>query len=110
MGILIGDTIEITRTGLSITGAYASFCTNEIRLEKREEKMTDAEGVETKTVIYTVRSVARIWKDADARTCEKHPLDGIMVQKTLTTEEMNTNLYTVLYNELKSKYTTTTDC
>ena len=98
MGIIIGDTINLSN-GLTVANAYGSFGNNEIRLSKNENDNTQ----------YILESHYNIWVNKDNRTNNKSIIDAGNIRKTLTVSELSSNLYSILYTEIKSKFTSTTD-
>jgi hypothetical protein len=96
MGIIVGDTINF-QNGLSVTDAYLSFGNSDLRVEKNGDN-------------YSVRGVAKCWKDKACRDANLPILDLYSVTITLTKAQLDTtNLYDALYTELKTRYTTTTN-
>ena len=98
MGILIGDTITFSN-GLTSTNCYCSFYNNSISIEKNEYTSD----------IYNIRGTASIWVNKTFRDENKPILDIINVSVSITSSQLDTNIYTHLYTSLKSKYTSVTD-
>ena len=98
MGIIIGDTITLSN-GLTVQNAYASFGNTEVQVRKDENNNSQ----------YILESHYHIWVDKNNRTNNKSIIDAGNVRKTITASDLNSNLYTILYTEMKSNFTTTTD-
>ena len=60
---------------------------------------------------YNVRSSYTIWASKDARTNKLTGIDRVNVSLNLDASELekNVNLFELLYDEIKSKYTNYTD-
>ena len=58
---------------------------------------------------YDISGHYTIWVSKDFRINHKPPLIGGNISLKITSSDLNSNIYTLLYNELKTKYTSTTD-
>jgi hypothetical protein len=96
MGILIGDSITFTN-GLSASNCYCSFYNNTINIEKNESSN------------YNISGSACIWVSKNFRDQNSPILDRVNIGVTITSSQLDTNVYTHLYNSLKSMYTNATD-
>jgi len=65
----------------------------------------------TTTKKYNVRSSYTIWASKDARTNKLTSIDRANVSLNLDASQLETNIniFTLLYDEIKSKYTNYTD-
>jgi len=98
MGIIINDTITLNN-GLTASSIYCSFGEGEIRIEKNRDNSSE----------YDISGHYTIWVSKDFRINDKPSLTGGHISLTITSNDLNSNIYTLLYNELKTKYTSTTD-
>ena len=95
MGIIINDTITLNN-GLTASTIYCSFGDDEIFIKKNNGE-------------YYIEGHYKIWFNKDYRTDGKHFLDTGMILVKITSNDLSSNLYTLMYNELKTNYTSTTD-
>jgi len=113
MGIIIGDTIELAN-GLNATNTYGTIGTETISVTK--ERIEDARSDENggDNISYRFRFSLRgrgvIWSSKDFRNQYRPKLKHENIQiyyddDTFLTE----NLYTLLYNQWKTNFTTVTD-
>ena len=58
---------------------------------------------------FELRSGASIWTNQTYRNNGAPCVDRINIKLTLTTSQLDSNLYGLLYTELKTKYSSTTD-
>jgi len=58
---------------------------------------------------YDISGHYTIWVSKDFRINDKPCLDAGNISLKITSSDLNSNIYTLLYNELKTKYTSTTD-
>ena len=108
MGIIIGDTITLIN-GLSAQNTYGSFGDSILTLEKIEEITVDENNVETPSNIYTLSCKGSIWTTQDYRTASKPKIDSISIHLKLNSTQLNSNLYSLLYTQWKTLYTTVND-
>jgi hypothetical protein len=97
MGLTINDELEFY-SGVSTTGCYSSFGTQSITIEKNEDDTFD------------IQAFANIWVNKASRDQGKSPLKNELCIQTVTADNLDTNLYELLYTVLKNKYNSTTDC
>ena len=95
MGIIIQDDIKFD-TGVNKTDCYCSFGQSKIILQK------GASG-------YELSGMAIVWVSEAEKTAAAHCLSSHPIQLTITNAQLTGNVYTLLYNELKSQYSSTTD-
>jgi hypothetical protein len=96
MGLINNDMFEASN-GVQKTGTYISFSNEMIYIQKNNEGS------------YTVIGYYRIFWDKDARLANKAHIDTATVIAKIPDTDLNNNLYTVLYNEIKTKFTNTID-
>ena len=106
MGFIINDNITINN-GLSITNAYAAIGHNTIKLRKLSEpgiNPTESDPV------YSLFGLGFIWSNKEYRNMGgKSKVDRYLINIDLTSSQLGSNLYELLYNEWKSIYTSVTD-
>ena len=95
MGIINKD-IFVSQYGQSVTDTYISLGNNSIELRKEDNK-------------YLLLGVFNVWLSKSARETNKSSFKSIIIHKELTSDEIISNIYGMLYSELKKKYTNTTD-
>ena len=110
MGILIGDSITFTN-GLSASNCYCSFYNNTIHIEKNESSnYNNTINIEkNESSNYNISGSACIWVSKNFREQNSPILDRVNIGVTITSSQLDTNVYTHLYNSLKSMYTNATD-
>ena len=97
MGIIINDNLTF-KNGCSAQNTYCSFFNSTIELSKGSDNN------------YYVRSSAAIYFNKSFRNGNKPILDRVNVSALLNdTPQLDTNLYEILYEELKERYENTTD-
>lgn len=113
MGIIIGDTIELAN-GLNATNTYGTIGTETITVtkERLEDIRSDENGVDniSYSFRFSLRGRGVIWSSKDFRNQYRPKLKHENIQiyyddDTFLTE----NLYTLLYNQWKTNFTTVTD-
>lgn len=96
MGIIINDEVG-GQYGDSINDTYGCYHDCDIFIKKTDTGIN-------------IKSKAKIFVTKNARTEQKIPLMRVLTQGYIATEDLaTTDLFTVLYADLKSKYTNTTD-
>ena len=108
MGIIIGDTITLNN-GLTVTNTYCSFGNSKISLRKNINNTYDSSGNIVSNINYTLYCNYCIWINKTYRLNNNVILESYNINKDITSSDLNTNLYSILYTEIKSKYTSTTD-
>jgi|TARA_B110000240_G_scaffold11258_1_gene11867 hypothetical protein len=105
MGIIINDIITFNN-GIKQTDCYCSIHDNMIDITKNNENNTH-----TNQKKYNVISSYNIWASKDARNNNLILLDRKNISLNLDANELetNVNLFTLLYNKIKSDYTNYTD-
>lgn len=110
MGIIILDTIVLD-SGIEIANTYGSFHYNTLSLQK----IKNNGGLPPQTTPlpgspeYSVNGTLLVWKDKDARTRNLPFIYRYNLQRNLTYDELDSNLYYVLYEEIKKKFVNTED-
>ena len=104
MGIINKD-VFTTRYGLELTNTYISLGNNNIELRKERETDVDDNIIEK----YTLTGIFDIWLSKEFKNKGKNPFTSYVIHKVLSTNEITTNLYNILYADLKKKYTNTID-
>jgi hypothetical protein len=98
MGVIINETITLSN-GLTVTDPYASLFTNDIRIEKRVEKVST-------TTKYILDGCFSMWVNKDMRNDDKGSIGSIPIRLESTTP-FTGNVYDTLYNKLKTMKTCT---
>ena len=113
MGIIIGDTIELSN-GLRATNTYGTIGAETLTITKdRIDNIIDeVNGGETISprVRFTLRGRGSIWASKDLRNQYRPKLktENIQIHYDDYTF-LSQNVYTLLYNQWKTNYTTVTD-
>lgn len=102
MGIIINDSITLNN-GINLTGCYCSLYESMINITKNNDNNNSKK--------YRVDTIYTIWANKDARTNELTCVnrDNISLNLDASQLETDVNIFTLLYNEIKSKYTSYTD-
>ena len=108
MGIIIEDTITLDN-GLTANNTYGSFGESELTLKKNEVITLDESNNETTTYEYKVACKGIIWSSKQFRDNTRTRIHAENVSITLQSSQLNSNLYALLYNSWKTKYTTVSD-
>ena len=110
MGIIILDTIVLD-SGIEIANTYGSFHFNTLNLAKIKLN-TGVPPIQTSlpgSPEYIVNGTLLIWKDKDARTRNLPFIFRYNLVKTLTYDQLDSNLYYILYQEIKKRFINTED-
>ena len=108
MGIINNDTYECSN-GVQKAGTYISFATETIYLVQNYPDMFGQTAPSSTDRSYNVRANYRIFWDQAAREAGKSFIDLKSVSVNLTAEQLNSNVYQILYEELKKIYPNTSD-
>jgi len=112
MGIINNDVYECSN-GVQKAGTYISFATETIYLVQNSSgmiaPMPDQTLPSSSDRSYSVRANYRIFWDQATREAGKSFIDLKSVNVVLTEEQLNSNIYEVLYAELKKIYPNTSD-
>ena len=108
MGIIIEDTITLDN-GLTANNTYGSFGESELTLKKNEVITLDESSNETTTYEYQVTCKGIIWSSKQFRDNSRTRIHAENVSIKLQSSQLNSNLYALLYNSWKTKYTTVSD-
>ena len=104
MGIINNDVYECSN-GVQKVGTYISFATETIYLVQNYSGMNTPSAERN----YSARANYRIFWDQAAREAGKSFIDLKSVNVVLTAQQLNSNIYQVLYEELKKVYPNTSD-
>ena len=104
MGI-INNNAFLTRYGQELTNTYISLGNNVIELKKETEYNEN----NITTGKYILTGIFNIWLSKDARNNSKSTFATHFINKVLTTDEITSNLYNILYSEIKKKYANSAD-
>ena len=99
MGVIINETITLGN-GLTVTNPYASVGENDIRVEKRVERLP------AKTTRYIVEGRFTMWVSPELRVSGSRDIGSIRVEVESKTPHTG-NIYELLYNKLKTMKTCT---
>lgn len=108
MGIIIGDTINLTN-GLSASNTYGSFGDSILTVEKIEETTLDENQNENTTYSYRISCKGSIWTSIEYRNQKKPKIHLESIDISVETSQLNSNLYGILYTNWKNKYTSVSD-
>jgi hypothetical protein len=111
MGIINNDVYECSN-GVQKTGTYISFATETIYLVQNYLGMMNGPAIlppSSSERGYSVRANYRIFWDQVSREAGKSFIDLKSVNVILTAEQLNGNIYQILYEELKKIYPNTSD-
>jgi len=102
MGITILDTIEYD-IGVTLANTYGSFAKNSIVIHANDDDDDD-------TYDYYIHGRGQVWASKAKRDEEDSPiLDVKNINIGITSGQLDTNLYVILYDNLKSQYISTID-
>jgi hypothetical protein len=99
MGVIINETITLAN-GLTVTNPYASVGENDIRVEKRVERLP------AKTTRYIVEGLFTMWVSPELRVSGSRDIGSIRVEVESDTPATG-NIYDLLYKKLKTMKTCT---
>ena len=112
MGIINNDVYECSN-GVQKAGTYISFATETLYLVQNYSGMSGLMPGQTAPSSsdrsYNVRANYRIFWDQAAREAGKSFIDLKSVSVVLTAEQLNSNIYQLMYEELKKVYPNTSD-
>ena len=114
MGIIIGDTLELTN-GLTVTNSYGSVGFETVTVTKQRNdsiEINEETGEETTTTTYNyiLRGRGVIWATKELRNTLKPKLKHENISITYDDDSfLSQNIYTLLYNQWKTNFTTVTD-
>lgn len=110
MGIINND-VYVCSNGVEKTGTYISFATETIYVVQNYSGMMAMPG-QTNTGTssgYSVRANYRVFWDQDCREAGKSFIDLKSISATLTSDQLNANIYSILYEQLKTIYPNSDD-
>jgi hypothetical protein len=96
MGIINND-VYVSSSGVQKSDTYISFASETVYL-------TQNPTISNGTALYSVRANYRIYWDQAARESGKSFLDLLSVSTQVTRDQLGDNLYTQLYEVLKTIY------
>ena len=111
MGIINNDVYECSN-GVQKAGTYISFATETIYLVQNYSGMPAPmpdQGSPASDRSYSARANYRIFWDQASREAGKSFIDLKSVNVNLTAEQLNSNIYQLMYEELKKIYPNTSD-
>lgn len=108
MGLIVNENY-VAANGVQKQGVYISFNNETVYLRKGSSGLTVYPADPALANKYEVRANYRVFWDKDAKDAGKPFLEVNSVTVSLSEEELNNNLYTCLYNELKKKYVNSVD-
>ena len=112
MGIINNDVYECSN-GVQKAGTYISFATETIYLVQNYSGMITPMPNQSVLPLsernYNARANYRIFWDQAAREAGKSFIDLKSVNVTLTAEQLDSNIYQIMYEELKKIYPNTSD-
>jgi hypothetical protein len=91
MGIIIGDSIQ------SVSNSYCSIANSHVQIYKNPDGTFVCNGIGT------------IWTNQSARNSNNTPISSVGVVITINSSELTSNLYSKLYTQLKTNFSSTTD-
>jgi hypothetical protein len=104
MGIINNDVYECSN-GVQKAGTYISFATETIYLVQNYSDMSSSSSDRN----YNARANYRVFWDQAAREAGKTFIDLKSINVILTAEQLNSNIYQIMYEELKKIYPNTSD-
>ena len=99
MGIINND-VYVCSNGVQKAGTYLSFATETLYVVQNYNMGAATNAPQT----YNVRANYRIFWDLDCRQAGKSFIDLKSITANLTMDQLNNNIYSVLYGELKNLY------
>ena len=114
---LINNDVYVCSNGVQKVGTYISFATETIYVVQNSntvrtvplDPLVPSDSPASTTSSYNVRANYRIFWDQECREAGKSFIDLKSITATLTAAQLNTNIYGVLYAELKNIYPNTSD-
>ncbi len=107
MGLINNDVYECSN-GVQKAGTYISFATETIYLVQNNQGV-NGQNPSSSDRNYNVRANYRVFWDQDCREAGKSFIDLKSVNVNITSDQLNSNIYTILYDELKKIYPNTSD-
>ena len=104
MGLINKDIFQ-NRFGQELINTYISIGNNNIELKKEIEYDESNNIIE----FYTLTTVFNIWLSKETRNNHKSSFSSCVIRKVLSGDEITSNLYNILYTEVKKIYTNVTD-
>ena len=104
MGIINNDVYECSN-GVQKVGTYISFATETIYLVQNYSGAPNSSSDRN----YNARANYRVFWDQSAREAGKSFIDLKSVNVIITADQLNGNIYQLMYDELKKVYPNTSD-
>ena len=95
MGITIADTLTLD-SGLTVANAYGAISENSITIRKND------------TNSFIIRSVGQIWINQNSKN-NKESIQKVNIEKYINISEISSNLYSLLYTQWKTQYSSVSD-
>lgn len=108
MGLIVNENY-VAANGVQKQGVYISFNNETVYLRKGSSGLGVYPQDATMSDKYEVRANYRVFWDKEAKDAGKTFLEINSVSVYVSAEELNGNLFTCLYNELKKKYVNSVD-
>ena len=102
MGFINNDNY-VCRNGVEKMGTYISFAMEMINI--KQNIAVPADSFIPFVSSYSITSNYRVYWDKSCRDLNKSPIDTQSISMNISSDQLNDNIYTVLYNELKKTYT-----
>lgn len=100
MGIIINDTITLN-SGLSVSNTYVSLARQPVSILKTVPYLDEENTAWIATITYN------IWANKSAADTNKPPLQTDFIKTNI---DVSRPIIPEVYNAIKAKYTSTTDC
>lgn len=108
MGLIVNENY-VASNGVQKQGVYISFNNETVYLRKGSSGLSVYPPDASSADKYEVRANYRVFWDKDAKDAGKTFMELSSVSTSIPVEELNGNLFTCLYNELKKKYVNSVD-
>jgi hypothetical protein len=88
--------LYVTKQNLSVSGCYMTFGNSRVLLTKEAD-------------LFYVNGICHVFKDSSSMSSGFSYIDEIKVKFQITIENLEENLYTLLYDHVKLTYTNSSD-
>jgi len=95
MGLINGESFE-NPYGVDVSNTYISLGDNEIHIRKEDGK-------------WYLEANYNVWHSKEVRFADKPAYDGGGIRIELTDDNVGSNVFTLVYTEIKKTYTVTSD-
>jgi hypothetical protein len=106
---LINNDVYVCSNGAQNTGTYVSFATETLYISQAAYGLYPYMNPSSQVPSYNVRANYRVYWDCQCRMTGMSFIDLKSISVILTSDQLNTNMYSALYAALKLQYTNTTD-